>query len=152
MAAKKAMKKPQMGMGEQAALKPKFLKGILTKDDGSMTTFGNIANIWGGGVLGQIKSGLDMFRGGAPAMHSKKPLQSRRMGVLARMKKRQIEYAKAVGQYGPYDPSTGRADSLSFLQGMDPGWKIKNKADNKTRGTGVAMQKKTRRKVKAKKK
>ena len=33
--------KPQMGMGEQGALKPKFLKGIFSKDDGSMSTFGN---------------------------------------------------------------------------------------------------------------
>ena len=100
MAAKMMKKKPQMGMGEQAALKPKFLKGLLTKDDGSMTTFGNIANIFGGGLVGQVKSGLDMIRGGVPAMHSKKPLQARRQGTLARMKKRQKDYAAAVGRYG----------------------------------------------------
>jgi hypothetical protein len=58
--------------------KPKFLKGLLTKDDGSMSMFGNIANIWSGGILGAMKSGTDMIRGGnrplmkKPKMYNKK--------------------------------------------------------------------------------
>ena len=102
MAAKMMKKKPQMGMGEQAALKPKFLKGIFTKDDGSMSTFGNVANAVGplAGLVGIGKSISELFRGGTPAMHSKKPLQARRQGTLARMKKRQKDYAAAVGRYG----------------------------------------------------
>ena len=69
MAAKMMKKKPQMGMGEQAALKPKFLKGIFTKDDGSMSTFGNVANAVGplAGLVGIGKSIADLFRGGTPA-------------------------------------------------------------------------------------
>ena len=51
--------------------KPKFLRGLLTKDDGSMSTFGNIANILGGGLIGQIKSGVDMVRGGNPPLMKK---------------------------------------------------------------------------------
>ena len=101
MAAKKMNNKPQMGMGEQAALKPKFLKGIFTKDDGSMSTFGNVANAVGplAGLVGIGKSIADLFRGGTPAMHSKKPLQARRQGTLARMKKRQEDFIKFQSRY-----------------------------------------------------
>jgi len=131
MAAKMMKKKPQMGMGEQAALTPKFLKGLLTKDDGSLTTFGNIANIFGGGLVGQVKSGLDMFRGGVPAMHRKKPLQARRQGTLARMKKRQQDYARAAGLYGDeFDPFK-----------LNPDWKINNPADYQDRNKPPTMRK-----------
>ena len=69
--------KPQMGMGEQGALKPKFLKGIFSKDDGSMSTFGNVANAVGplAGLVGIGKSITDLFRGGNPAMMNK-PMKS----------------------------------------------------------------------------
>jgi len=65
--------KPQMGMGEQAALKPKFLKGMFTKDDGSMSTFGNVSNVAGplSGLVGIGKSIVDLVRGGNPAMMDK---------------------------------------------------------------------------------
>jgi len=65
--------KPQMGTGEQGSLKPKFLKGIFSKDDGSMSTFGNVANAIGplAGLVGIGKSITDLFRGGNPAMMNK---------------------------------------------------------------------------------
>ena len=133
MAAKMMKKKPQMGMGEQAALKPKFLKGIFTKDDGSMSTFGNVANAVGplAGLVGIGKSIADLFRGGTPAMHSKKPLQARRQGTLARMKKRQQDYARAAGLYGDeFDPFK-----------LNPDWKINNPADYQDRNKPPTMRK-----------
>jgi len=93
--------KPQMGMGEQSALKPKFLKGILTKDDGSMTTLGNIGNILSGGIIGQGKSFLDMFRGGTPAMYgAKPPKMNKPMGYVSAAQRKAVHASKKDGGKG----------------------------------------------------
>ena len=89
--------KPQMGMGEQSALKPKFLKGIFSKDDGSMSTFGNIANTVGplAGLVGIGKSITDLIRGGKPAMTDKqKKIASR---ARKKVSKLQDKYEKETG-------------------------------------------------------
>ena len=89
--------KPQMGMGEQSALKPKFLKGIFSKDDGSMSTFGNVANAVGplAGLVGIGKSIADLIRGGKPAMTDKQ----KKVASKARKKvsKLQDKYEKETG-------------------------------------------------------
>ena len=93
--------KPQMGMGEQGALKPKFLKGILTKDDGSMTTLGNIGNILSGGMIGQGKSFIDMFRGGNPAMYGANPPKMKKpMKYVSDAQRKAVHASKKDGGKG----------------------------------------------------
>ena len=93
--------KPQMGMGEQGALKPKFLKGILTKDDGSMTTLGNIGNILSGGLIGQGKSFIDMFRGGNPAMYGANPPKMKKpMKYVSDAQRKAVHASKEDGGKG----------------------------------------------------
>ena len=83
--------KPQMGIGEHNALKPKFLKGIFTKDDGSMSTLGNVANTVGplAGLVGIGKSITDLIRGGKPAMTDERLKKVRERKTKAYQKKRE---------------------------------------------------------------
>ena len=89
--------KPQMGIGEHNALKPKFLKGIFTKDDGSMSTLGNVSNTVGplAGLVGIGKSIADLIRGGKPAMTDKqKKIASRARKKISKL---QDKYEKETG-------------------------------------------------------